>query len=109
MSNRNWFINDTSLTSEEVHGNFYGMVALMHTTYGVVLFKPCFDKAGIDLAEARVTCLLLLAWERFFFDPQTREDIELSFHATQILQKRIFNLIPREEQKKKDERAGCCG
>ena len=109
MSNRNGFFNVTSLTSEEVRGNFFGMVVLMHTNYGKELFKPCFDKAGIDFAEARTTCLLLLAWERFFYDPQTREDIELSFHATQILQKRIFNLIPREERQKDAERAGCRG
>jgi hypothetical protein len=72
------------------------MVVPRHTNYGVELFKPCFDKASIDSEETRTTCFLLLAWELFFFDPRTREDIELSFHATQILQKQIFNVIPGE-------------
>jgi hypothetical protein len=109
MSNRNGFFNVTSLTSKEVCGNFFGMVVLMHTNYGVELFKPCFDRAGIDFVEARTTCLLILVWEQFFFDQQTREDIELSFHAMQILQMQIFNLIPREECKENDQRAGCRG
>ena len=106
MSNRNGFFNVSCLTSEEVRGNFFGMVVLMHTKYGTRLFKPCFEARRIRYSEARTTCLLILAWERFFMDPQKRGDIEASFYATQRLQKRIYNLLPREERDKDGNRPG---
>jgi hypothetical protein len=103
MSNRKGFFNVASLTSEEVRGNFFGMVILMHTTFGEKHFKPCFDKLGINFKEARETCLLMLAWERFYLDPQTRRDVEASYEATQRLQKRIKKLLPREDKDTKKE------
>lgn len=109
MSNRKGFFNHASLTSEEVRGNFFAMVVLMHTTYGASLFEPCFSKRNINFIQARTTCLMLLAWERFYLDPQRRKDIEASFKATQRLQKRIYKLIPRDEREKIDKRAGCRG
>jgi hypothetical protein len=109
MSNRKGFFNHASLTSEEVRGNFFAMVILMHTTYGRSLFKECFDKKSIPFAQARTTCLLLLAWERFYLDPQKRKDVEASFQATQRLQKRMYKLLPREQKKKTDKVAGCRG
>ena len=33
MSNRNGFFNVTSLTNEEIRGNFLGLLILMQTTY----------------------------------------------------------------------------
>jgi hypothetical protein len=109
MSNRKGFFNHASLTSEEVRGNFFAMVVLMHTTYGASLFEPCFRKRNINFIQARTTCLMLLAWERFCLDPQRRKDIEASFKATQRLQKRMYKLIPRDEREKIDKRAGCRG
>ena len=44
MSNRKGFFNHASLTSEEVRGNFFGMVVMMHTSYGESLFRPAFEK-----------------------------------------------------------------
>lgn len=109
MSNRKGFFNHASLTSEEVRGNFFGMVVMMHTSYGESLFQPAFEKKGIDFEEARLTCLLLLAWERFYLDPQTRQDVEASYEATQRLQQRVFQLIPREERSKDDKNPGSMG
>ena len=70
---------------------------------------PRSKKKGIDFEEARLTCLLLLAWERFYLDPQTRVDVEASYEATQRLQQRVFQLIPREERSKDDKNPGSMG
>lgn len=55
MSNRKGFFNVTSLSSDEVRGNFFGMVMMMHTTYtgGAALFRKCFNinKAKIDFNQ----------------------------------------------------------
>jgi hypothetical protein len=79
MSNRNGFFNVTSLTSDEVRGNFLGMVVMMHTTYGKNLMKPFFDAKGISFNELKRTCLLIMAWERFYLSPQKRSDVIASF------------------------------
>jgi hypothetical protein len=109
MSNRNGFFNVTSLTSDEVRGNFLGMVVMMHTTYGKNLMKPFFDAKGISFNELKLTCLLIMAWERFYLSPKKRSDVIASFYATQRLQKRIVKHIPREVRKKDDKREGCRG
>lgn len=109
MSNRKGFFNVASLTSEEIRGNFFGMVVMMHTTYGASLFKPWFQTRGLDFIQARTTCLLILSWERFYYDPQKRKDLERSFNATQRLQKRIHKNIPREERSKEGSRGGARG
>ena len=109
MSNRNGFFNVASLTSDEVRGNFIGMVVMMHTTYGQNLMKPHFDAAGINFKDLKRTCLLILAWERFYLSPQKRTDVLASFYATQRLQSRIIKHIPREERKKDEKREGSRG
>jgi hypothetical protein len=107
MSNQNRFFNVTSLTSNKVQGNFIGMVVMMHTTYGESLMKPHFEAKGIRFNELKRTCLLILAWERFYLTPQKRSDVLASFYATQRLQKRIVKHIPREVHAKDDKREGC--
>ena len=78
MSNRNGFFNVTSLTNDEIRGNFLGLVVLMHTTYGEALLRPCFEKNGINYEDMLETCCLVLSWERFHLDPQKRVDLEYS-------------------------------
>jgi len=58
MSNRKGFFNHASLTSEEVRGNFFGMVVMMHTSYGESLFRPAFEKKGLTSKrpDLRVYC-----------------------------------------------------
>lgn len=109
MSNRKGFFNVASLTSEEIRGNFFGMVMMMHTNYGASLFKPWFERSGLSFVQARTTCLLILSWERFYYDPQRRKDLEKSFNASQRLQKRIYTCIPREERAKDGSRGGARG
>ena len=74
MSNRNGFFNVTSLTNEEIRGNFLGLLVLMHTTYGRELLEPFFVAKEIDYDEMLETCKLVLAWESFHLDPQKRKD-----------------------------------
>ena len=109
MSNRNGFFNVTSLTSDEVRGNFLGMVVMMHTTYGQNLMTPFFDAKGISFKDLKRTCLLIMAWERFYLSPQKRKDVLASFYATQRLQNRIVKHIPREVRDKDEKREGSRG
>ena len=109
MSNRNGFFNVTNLTAEETRGNFFGLVVLMHTQYGQELMRPCFEKNGISYNEMLRTCLLIMAWERFYLQPQKRKDVKASYYATQRLQKRIIKHIPREKRAKTEKRAGIEG
>jgi hypothetical protein len=109
MSNRNGFFNVTSLTSVEVRGNFLGMVVMMHTTYGQNLMKPFFDAKGISFKDLKRTCLLIMAWERFYLNPQKRKDALASFYAKQRLQNRIVKHIPREARDKDEKREGSRG
>ncbi|MGA0823871.1 MAG: hypothetical protein ACO3PG_05370, partial [Pelagibacteraceae bacterium] len=51
MSNRNGFFNVSSLTSSEVRGNFFGLVTLMHTTYGESLLSGPFEEAGVNYQD----------------------------------------------------------
>lgn len=89
MSNRNGFFNVTSLTHDEIRGNFFGLVVLMHTTYGDELLRPYFEMAGVDFDEMLKTCCLVLAWERFYMDPQKRRDLINAEVVTFDLQRRI--------------------
>jgi hypothetical protein len=109
MSNRNGFFNVTNLTAEETRGNFFGLVVLMHTQYGQDLMRPCFEKNGISYNEMLRTCLLIMAWEQFYLQPQKRKDVKASYYATQRLQKRIIKHIPREKRAKTEKRAGIEG
>ena len=96
MSNRNGFFNVTSLTNEEIRGNLLGLVILMQTTYGRHLLSPCFEKKGINYDEMLETLCLVLAWERFHLDPQSRQDLLDAEQVTWDLQLRIMRDIPRE-------------
>jgi hypothetical protein len=69
------------------------MVVMMHTTYGQNLMKPFFDAKGISFKDLKRTCLLIMAWERFYLSPQKRKDVLASFYATQKLQNRIVKHI----------------
>ena len=109
MSNRNGFFNVTSLTNDEVRGNFLGLVALMHTSYGESLLRPLFEEAGKDYKQVLETCCLVLAWERFHMDPQKRRDLVSAEEVTWDLQKRIMRDIPREPREKTEKRAGSNG
>jgi hypothetical protein len=105
MSNRNGFFNVTSLSNDEIHGNFLGLVVLMHTTYGEALLRPCFEKYAINYEDMLETCCLVLSWERFHIDPQKRVDLEYSSTVTQDLMQRIFCHIPRPEKEKTGKNA----
>ena len=109
MSNRNGFFNLTNLTSDEVRGNLYGLIVLMHTTYGKELFEAQFQNKGVDYETSLETCLLLLSWEQFHLRAQTRQDIERSESVTWDLQERIIRDIPRSAKEKTKKSAGSKG
>ena len=110
MSNRNGFFNNvTSLTNDEICGNFLGLVVLMHTSYGDNLLRPYFENKKIDFDDMLETCKLVLAWERFHMDPQKRKDIINSEVATWDLQQRIMQHIPRVEREKTEKSPGSKG
>lgn len=109
MSNRNGFFNVTSLTNEEIRGNFFGLTVLMQTSYGDNLLRPHFEGANIDFDEMVETCKLVLAWERFYLDPQKRKDIINAEVVTWDLQQRIFRNIPRVEKEKTKNSPGSKG
>jgi len=79
MSNRKGFFNHASLTSEEVRGNFFAMVILMHTTYGRSLFKECFDKKRILFA--RLEPLVYYYWRGRDFTWIDRNERMLRHHS----------------------------
>ena len=95
MSNRNGFFNVTSLTNSEIRGNFFGLVTLMHTTYGEELLRPYFSDANVDYDDMLETCCLVLAWEQFYQQPQKRDDLMKAEDVTIDLMKRIYRDIPR--------------
>jgi hypothetical protein len=69
-----------------------------------------FEKNGIiSYNEMLRTCLLIMAWERFYLQPQKRKDVKASYYATQRLQKHIIKHIPREKRAKTEKRAGIEG
>jgi hypothetical protein len=109
MSNRNGFFNVTCLTSEEVRGNFFGLVVFMHTTYGRDLLSPFFVEKGVNYDEMLETCCLVLGWERFFVSPQTRSDVDAAEMVTWDLQRRIAHDIPRPEYEGEGKKAGSKG
>ena len=108
-SNRNGVFDVTSLTGEEIRGNFFGLTVMMHTTYGDELFRSCFESKSIDFDEMKKTCLLVLAWERFFMDFNKRSDIELAEQATWDIQDRIQRHIPRDVREKSKSGPGSRG
>jgi hypothetical protein len=61
MSSENSFFNVTSLTNDEIRGNFLGLVVLMHTTYGEALLHPCLEKIAINYEDMLETCCLVLS------------------------------------------------
>ena len=109
MSNRNGFFNVTSLTNEEIRGNFLGLLVLMNTTYGRDLLEPIFKAKDIDYDDMLETCKLVLAWERFHLDPQSRKDLLKAEKATWELQERMTRDIPREARDKTDKVEGSKG
>jgi hypothetical protein len=98
MSNRNGFFNVTSLTNDEVRGNFLGLVVLMHMSYGDDLLRLYFEYEGICYEDMLETCSLVLSWERFHSDPQKRSDLKNSRFATRDLMQRIIRDVPRPEK-----------
>lgn len=96
ISNKNGVFDVTSLTGEEICGNLFGLAVMMHITYRDEFFRECFQNKGIDFDDVKVTCLLVLAWERFFLDFNKRCDVEQAEETTWKLQDRIQRHIPRE-------------
>jgi hypothetical protein len=109
MSNRNGFFNITSLTNEEIRGNFLGLVVLMHTTYGEELLAKYFEALGINYDDMLETCCLVLAWERLHLDPQKRCDLIDSHAVTQNLMERIIAHVPREQKEGVGKKKGSRG
>ena len=109
MSNRNGFFNVTSLTNDEIRGNFFGLVCFLHTTYGRDLLEPYFSTKNIDYDLMLETCCLVLAWRQFFLDGQKRKDLLNAHNATLDLQMRMMRDIPREERTKTDTTPGSKG
>lgn len=109
MSNRNGFFNITSLTNEEVRGNFLGLVVLMHTSYGEDLLAKYFEAQDIDYHDMLETCCLVLAWERFHLDPQKRSNLIDSHAVTQTLMERIIAHVPRPETESVGKKKGSRG
>lgn len=103
MSTRNGYFSCTNLSCEEVEGNNFGYLILLHSTYGYNVLRPCYEEAGIDYDDALETYKLLHSWERFYMDVNKRKMIEKSAYATVRLMKRIMDHIPREVRK----RSGC--
>ena len=52
-----------------------GLLLLMQTTYGREILEPIFEEDDIDYDDMLMTCSLILAWEPFHLDAQTREDL----------------------------------
>lgn len=109
MSNRVGMFNVTSLTNDEIRGNFVGLVTFMHTTYGRALLKPFFDAKSVDFNEMLETAALVLSWERFYLDGQKRKDIEEAEAVTQDLMMRIVRDFPREPKAKTKHSPGSKG
>lgn len=107
--NRNGLFNVTSLTNKEIRGNFLGLLILMQITYGREILEPIFQASDIDYDDMLMTCSLILAWERFHLDAQTREDLIKADVVTHDLQRRIMRDIPREARKKTDKIEGAKG
>jgi hypothetical protein len=49
MSNRKGFFNASSLTNDEIRGNFFGYMIFLHTSYGRRMVKPCMMKRVLVL------------------------------------------------------------
>ncbi|MGA0401410.1 MAG: hypothetical protein ACO3PX_15705, partial [bacterium] len=109
MSNRNGFFDLTSLTSQEVRGNFFGLVIFMHTTYGREILQPLFEEKNIDYDDMLETCLLVLSWERFYLDSQKRMYVEDAEAVTWDLQQRIMKHIPRQAKDRVGHNPGSKG
>eukprot|EP00956_Cyclotella_meneghiniana_P006330 scaffold8307_cov37-Cyclotella_meneghiniana.AAC.1 len=109
VSNRVGMFNVTSLTNDEIRGNFVGLVTFMHTTYGRALLKPYFDEKFFNFDEMLETAALVLSWERFYLDGQKRKDIEEADAVTQDLMMRIVRDFPREPKKKTKNSPGSKG
>jgi hypothetical protein len=80
----------------DVCRNYFGFVVLMHTTFGSEVLMPGFDAINVDYDDVLMTNLLLISWDRFYQDFNTRKDIQLSHEATQRLICRILLHISQD-------------
>ncbi len=109
MANRKGFLDLKMLSGTERHGNFLGMVLLLHTTYAHNLLEDRFASAGLSLVESRKTCMVLLGWSQFAMDLNTCLDVKNAITATQHLQETIKNTFPREVKEKTVKEPGSMG
>jgi hypothetical protein len=109
MSNRRGFFDLTNIGAEERFGNFFGLIVLMHTTYGERLMSDHFDREEVDFDKTRETCMLLVSWTRFVMDFNKRRDVRDGINATIMMQERIMRDLPRDKREKTELESGSHG
>ena len=109
MSTRSGYFSCTNLSCEEVEGNNFGYMILLHTTFGQKKLKDCYEALGMNFDDALETYKLLFSWERFYMDSNQRDVIEESSYATLRLMKRIMVHLPREVRKRVGSTPGSHG